>query len=812
VHENNFIHLESHRCARRTFLLGNQAGFVLYLPVSQHVHDATLMSIKWFGASGIGRKYLEANLVWLIRDGQRTKLDRSNQTSFVQHLDYAVRTFCVEGCTVRQTFFVPKRLPMFIMSLEADTTAEFIIEPEFDMRYYQAFNRDFSNYTAKCIHADTTYLVVSNRTTSPWSQSAATEEPAPLDFAAIIQSVDSDLQVELLPEAHRLRHKIYLKDEHREKLIHSVYDEIHQQSPDEAPIWDVYSTMVYAPARLTGSAPLTLVYAFADHADEAGLYAREICTSLPPIHQQQADTMNRLQQGALETGHPEIDRAYKQVFTRFDQALVARDARLHNGPYETTHYNAIFAGNKYFFDAWKRDENISLVGLLLTNDYPTVRAILDETWQFQDQRTGRLPHIIRVGEPLVYYSSDGTLWALQRLYEYTRISGDQSLLEAKYTMVEHFFAASLNFVQRGLLPSGGIIDKEYLWETWEDTPYTPRDGYPVEIELLWLSALTNYLPIVRDRNPELAERLAETLQMGQETFKRFYLDGYLADSLSYEWEPRTLLTPNGYIAFGLDYPLPTDLQRQMVLLAREQLAGRCGIRSLAPRDWPEVLSPEFLADPHNVRGNDMASVGIYNYHRGIEWLWLNQFFVQGELQCGDTDIAYHTYVGCQVHAALHEAGVGGLSELHDLHGPLGADFQAWSMTGFIASLHAFAGIRINASKRVVQVRPSIPTDWPYISCRRQVAQTRFDVRSQCNPNGSQRIEVRAIDPPPPNYTLRLGVRILPDTCVHTITINGEPVPSEHWRAEPSCTADVAGNLWVECPFHSYTLAEFQTVE
>jgi len=314
----------------------------------------------------------------------------------------------------------------------------------------------------------------------------------------------------------------------------------------------------------------------------------------------------------METGHPDVDRSYAQALTRFNSGLVARDITVHAGSGKMMeHFSAIFAGNKYFMASWKRDENISLVALLATNDYETVREILDDTWQHQDERTGRLPHIIRAGEPLVYYSSDGTLWALQRLFEYTRQSGDETLLGQKMPMVERFFEDSIAFIQRGLLSSGGIIDKDYLWETWEDTPFTPRAGYPVEIELLWLTVLREFLPYVRPHNDDLADQMAEALEQGDQTFQQFIHDGYLVDSLSYQWEQQQILTPNGYIAFGLDYPLPVELERSMVALGREYLAGLPDAIELpTDRPRPAVASHRGsvveIALSHELHGGLMA--------------------------------------------------------------------------------------------------------------------------------------------------------------------------------------------------------------
>ncbi len=771
-HDGLRLTLDAHQLQKRTFLLGNEGGFVLHLPVEINARDRTLMPSKWFGASAFGRMYLSGLRVWVIVDGVRTALDRECQTGFTQELHAAVRTFSISGMEVRQTFFVPNRIEAAVMSLESDSELQVVVEPQFDMRYYQSFNTDVTQYNVAVEpgHAGET-LLIENHIAGP------SETVPRLDFFACLRVASADPRITLLPEKDRLRRKTYLRDEHRERLIYAAYGETHEQSPDEAPIWSQYATTVYAPACLQSAAPFELVFGFGVTRKEAKAAAKEVCESLPSLRQRkQAEEQERLTSSHFATGIADIDQAYAQVNARLNTALVAREAKIGLGEGRSKKpINAIFAGNKYFLDPWKRDENISLGALLVTGDYATSRAILDDTWSHQDERTGRLPQIIRLGEPIVYYSSDGTLWALRRLYQYTRMSGDTTLLDEKYSMVERFFATSLDFMQRGLLPSGGIIDKEYLWETWEDTAYTPRDGYPVEIELLWLTALRNYLPTIEERNPHLAERLHAALEEGLRTFELFYLDGYLADSLTYQWEPRTLLTPNGYMAFDLDVSIPIDIARQMVLLGREQLAGQVGIRSLAPRDWPRVLSPEFMADPKNFHNGHMASVGIYNYHRGIEWLWLNQFFVLGELLHGDVQHAYGRYVHGLVHETLRQSGIGGLSELYDMRGPLGADFQAWSMAGFVAALHAFAGVEVDAINRCVSICPRLPSHWSRVECRRRVGGTRFDALITNGSAGAYSIDVRLVDPIPPDFVVHFGFHSPPDSASRQSTVNGQPV-------------------------------------
>jgi hypothetical protein len=773
--------------------------------VAQNIPDVLLQATKWFGASGFGRAYLEDNLVWLVREGRRIKLDRSNQTGFTLDVDHAVRTYEVDGCTVRQTYFVPNRLDALTMQLEAEDSAELVVQPELDMRYYQEFNTILDGYRSEIIEHDgrsvvgvMNTVVVPNVTTLP-----------PLQFCLVVGALSADPEIVLLPDDERPRAKVYLKDERRMRLIQRVYVETQERSPDEAPIWDQYQTVAYAPAEISGRSPLTLVYALGDHRGDALEAFDNTCRHLSDlIGRKRRATLRRVRVGEVRTGDSDVDRAYAHVLTRFDDCLVARDVKIQGGRGERAHFSAIFAGNKYFLDPWKRDENISLLGLLLTGDFETVRSILTDTWRFQDERTGRLPHIIRLGEPLVYYASDGTLWALERLHRYTRMSGDRGLLDEKYPMVERFFVASLDFVRRGLLPSGGIIDKDYLWETWMDTPYTPRDGYPVEVEILWLTNLAHYLPIVEERNPKLAARLREVRDEGHETFRLFTLDGYLADSLGYDWQPRDLLTPNGYMAFGLDFALSAELARQMVLLGREQLAGHVGVRGLAPRDWPRVFPPEFLSDPRNVRGDDMVSVGIYNYHRGIEWLWLNHFFVRGELLHGDPASALCAYVGGQVHAALHESGAGALGELYDAHGPLGADVQAWSMAGFIASLHAFGGVEVDAIARRIRMRPRLPGGWTELSVAGRVGDARFDVR-YVRDGATQRMEMMPRRSQFGSYALRLGVEVAGPGGVR-VKAHGRRLARDRWHV----TSGEGGRreVWIEVETSGQTTVEVITVE
>src|SRR5205807_3690600 len=121
------------------------------------------------------------------------------------------------------------------------------------------------------------------------------------------------------------------------------------------------------------------------------------------------------------------------------------------------------------------------------------------------------------------------------------------------------------------------------------------------------------------------------------------------------------------------------------------------------------------------------SIGKFNYHRGVEWNWLAQFFVRAELKYGDPDVAFRTYLRGQVSAALTQAGIGGISELFDLSGTRGPEFQAWSMSGFLEAIQAFCGVHVDVPDRRIVVEPQIPNGWPRLAVRKWYGSIPFDV-------------------------------------------------------------------------------------
>lgn len=704
----------------RTFLLGNKRAFSLSLPATTGTSSSVLHPHKWFGAYLYGRKFLEGQVVRLAERGEL--LSHRQQIGFVMGLTTARREFVVDGRPCSETFFVPDGLQAFAATLEGDHA--FAVEPELDIRLARAFNRVTEAYDVE--YSDRG-VVVSNLLPSGRFDDV-TEAFLPVDgegsvrLYAAIEVVAAEAAVGMLPEGRRVRRKVFRKDLQRRRLM------IGSPDADHAPLWSESLSQVFAPVQFQFRGRGTIVYGFGASREEAVAQLETLRDNLLAYEAQKMEAAAEiLERARFETGSPAVDTAYVHVQSRLMDALVARNAVAEDSALERP-ATMILAGNQYFHDSWKRDENIALGFLLSLGFYDLARDVIADTWQLQDEATGRLPQRIRAGEAPPYHSSDGTLWALWRLYQYRRFSGDDGLLYEKLPMVRQFFARSLERVIGGLLPSGRTSAPDYLWETWMDTPHTPRDGFPVEIQMLWIACLRVFRPLVHASDPDLESRMERAESDAWQALQRFNVRGMPADSLDLAGEVRDLLTPNPYFCFGIGLDLGQDMERRMRDIGRRQLAGRQGIVTLAPQDWARVFSPEFLEDRRNVRGRRMRSIGKFNYHRGVEWNWLAHFFVEAELKYGDPDAAFRTYVRKQVSAALNRGGIGGISELFDLSGIRGPDFQAWSMAGFLEALHAFAGVTPDVPARRIILEPQLPTAWPLLAVRKWYGKVPFDVR------------------------------------------------------------------------------------
>src|SRR6266699_2086973 len=362
----------------------------------------------------------------------------------------------------------------------------------------------------------------------------------------------------------------------------------------------------------------------------------------------------------------------------------AADAYIVNG----RHGKTIMAGYPWFTD-WGRDTFIAVRGLCLaTSRLADARDILVE-WAGAVSE-GMLPNRFPDrGEAPEFNSVDASLWYVVAVHELLQlVPNDSTLLttaqrralESAAQQIVNGYAAGTRFGIRmdadGLL-SAGVPGVQLTWMDARvgDRVITPRVGKPVEIQALWLNALS------------AASRLEPgwrgVFERGRAAFvERFWNEalGRLADVIDVDHIPGTRddsFRPNQILAVG---GLPVALVdgqrgRRIVDAVERHLLTPVGLRSLAPSE--PGYAPRY-------EGDSAARDAVY--HQGTVWPWLIGPFVDAWVRVRGNTAAARRDARAQfvdpLLTRIQTFGLGHLSEIADAEAPFepkGCPFQAWSL-------------------------------------------------------------------------------------------------------------------------------------
>ncbi|MBI1734493.1 MAG: glycogen debranching protein, partial [Candidatus Rokubacteria bacterium] len=352
---------------------------------------------------------------------------------------------------------------------------------------------------------------------------------------------------------------------------------------------------------------------------------------------------------------------------------------------------SVIAGYHWFGD-WGRDTMIALPGLTLVTGRADVGATILRTFaRVLDQ--GLLPNRFpdRGGAP-EYNTADATLWYVEAIRAWRAATHDDGLVKDLLPALE----AVLDWHRRGtrhgiaMDPADGLLraGEPGTQLTWMDARVgddvvTPRIGKPVEINALWLNALTTVAGFARARGRPAREW--ETLaKRVRRSFDRFWNAprGYCYDVIDGPGGDDDALRPNQVFAVSLPVsPLDAARQRAVVDACARHLVTSYGLRTLAP------AHPGYCAAcTGDVRRRDAA------YHQGTVWSWL----------LGPFALAHHRVYGDRAAArafleplAHHVAdyGLGSIAEIFDAeppHAPRGAIAQAWGVAETLRAWDALA--------------------------------------------------------------------------------------------------------------------------
>ncbi len=406
----------------------------------------------------------------------------------------------------------------------------------------------------------------------------------------------------------------------------------------------------------------------------------------------------------------------KQMRQAIQSFVVRRDAG-----------KTVIAGYPWFLD-WGRDTLICARGMLSAGMVDEVEQILRTFGRFEEE--GTLPNTIHGEDASNRETSDAPLWfglvceewstrgydaaaplsspgverapeALRALYHRPIDAKGRTLFDVLRSIATHYAKGTSTGI--GMDPGSGLIWSPAHF-TWMDTNHpacTPREGYPIEIQVLWIRLLRQLARI--DSGPE-AQSWTDLAHHAEESLHRFYwLDaqGWWADVLhAGKGVPAHLaaiddaLRSNGLLAVSLEAVKGERAQRS-VEAARRHLVIPGAVRSLAPLP---------VKRPLEIRGGDGRLLnqpqepywGRYEgdedtrrkpaYHNGTAWVWVLPVFAEALFRAWDKSPASRAAAKgylLSLQPLLEDGCIGQLPEILDgdsPHLPRGCDAQAWSAT------------------------------------------------------------------------------------------------------------------------------------
>jgi predicted glycogen debranching enzyme len=406
--------------------------------------------------------------------------------------------------------------------------------------------------------------------------------------------------------------------------------------------------------------------------------------------------------------------AFLHQLTRAAEAFVVRRGK----------GRTVIAGYPWFLD-WGRDTLICARGLIAAGLSDDVRQILTTFAAFEE--SGTLPNAIHGENASNRDTSDAPLWfavacedlassggaASAGLFDLPVDSRHRTLKDVLRSIACGTIAGMPNGVR--LDPASGLVWSPSHF-TWMDTNHpagTPREGYPVEIQALWLRLLRL---LDRIGAPPAGEPWGALIERASASLQRlFWLEkeGWLSDVLlagagqpAAAAVPDTALRPNMLFVISLG-ELSGERARRCLEAATRHLLVPGALRSLAPLRVSPPL-PVRGAEGRLLNDPEFPYWGRYEgdedtrrkpaYHNGTAWVWLLPTYCEALVRAWDlapaSILAARSCLG-SLDVLLDEGCLGYLPEILDgdaPHAQRGCDAQAWSATEAVRVGRWLAGL------------------------------------------------------------------------------------------------------------------------
>ena len=381
----------------------------------------------------------------------------------------------------------------------------------------------------------------------------------------------------------------------------------------------------------------------------------------------------------------------------------------------------IIAGYPWFLD-WGRDTLIAARGLLSAGMFETTLEILRTFAKFEEN--GTLPNAIFGENTSNRDTSDAPLWFALLCEEFAeaqkqnpllpdipvydlKTENGRKILEVLVSIAENYIRGTQNGIKMDE-DSGLIFSPSHF--TWMDTNYpacTPREGYPVEIQALWIRLLKQLARLGVKRNGPSYDEIGKKAENSFHSLFWLEREGWYSDVLICQHNTPVksatkdhALRSNCLLAICLGIVSGVRAQK-CVEAAQNYLIVPGALRSLAPL---RVEPPLFIKAPDGrlLNNPEYPYWGRYEgdedtrrkpaYHNGTAWVWTFPHFCEALVRAWDfhpeavkTAKSYLT----SVKDLIENGCIGHLPEIVDGDAPhtqRGCDAQAWSATEFLRVL------------------------------------------------------------------------------------------------------------------------------
>ncbi len=322
----------------------------------------------------------------------------------------------------------------------------------------------------------------------------------------------------------------------------------------------------------------------------------------------------------------------------------------------------IYAGLPWFFQHWSRDALVSVSAA-----HKLLRKSIVLSYIRKLGSNGRLPNVegSAPGQGNVLGSSDSVGWLFLRARQ---LYLEKAFNETEIRELTAALEKSLQLQQKNYGKDGLIYgDKN---ETWMDTSYNDggREGFPIEVQALTLSAYNFLWLLTKGRNAKSTE-----IAMAARVRQRFWNGKFLAD-LAGDFTVR----PNIFIAA---YAYPQLLKKS---------EWETCISNTLPKLWLDWGGLASIDKSHPLFQPNYTGENNASYHRGDSWYWINN--IAAIVMAKVNKKKFHSYIEkiktASINDLLWKGAVGCCSELSSASQQKaeGCLSQAWSAATLVELL------------------------------------------------------------------------------------------------------------------------------